>query len=102
LKICTPRKPNSARRKVVKALLFTKRFVLSYITGNRHNLSKYGKVLIRGGGARDVPVVNFTCIRGKFDFSGLAGIKRRRSIYGLKLDLNLKVHIRRKFRQKQD
>jgi hypothetical protein len=55
--------------------------------------------LISGGGARDVPVVNFTCIRGKFDLIGLFGKKRRRSIYGLKCNMDLKTHIRRKFRE---
>jgi small subunit ribosomal protein S12 len=98
LRICTPRKPNSARRKVVKAFFYTKRSVISYIPGNHHNLSKFAKVLISGGGARDLPVVNFTCIRGKYDFCGLYGKKRRRSIYGLKCDSSLKIFVRRKFR----
>lgn len=97
--ICTPRKPNSARRRVAKARLFTRRFVLAYIPGHGHNLRSFSKVLISGGGARDVPVVNFTCIRGKFDLIGLFGKKRRRSIYGLKCNMDLKTHIRRKFRE---
>jgi small subunit ribosomal protein S12 len=99
LRICTPRKPNSARRRVARARFFTRRFVLAYIPGHGHNLRSFSKTLISGGGARDVPVVNFTCIRGNRDFLGLYGKKRRRSIYGLQLSSSLKIHIRRKFRE---
>lgn len=101
LRICTPRKPNSARRPAVKLKLSTKKNALAHIPGSGHNLRKFSKVLINGNGARDLPVVNYTCIRGVYDFSPLTGIKRRRSIYGLKLDSTLKKHIRRKFRKLQ-
>lgn len=98
LRICTPRKPNSARRPAVKLRLTTKKRALAHIPGHKHNLRKFSKVLINGNAARDLPVVNYTCIRGVYDFNPLYGVKRRRSIYGLKKDNNLKTHIRRKFR----
>lgn len=101
LRICTPRKPNSARRPAVKLKLSTKKNALAHIPGSGHNLRKFSKVLINGNGARDLPVVNYTCIRGVYDFAPLTHIKRRRSIYGLKLDPTLKTHIRRKLRKLQ-
>jgi len=101
LRICTPRKPNSARRPAVKLKLSTKKNALAHIPGSGHNLRKFSKVLINGNGARDLPVVNYTCIRGVYDFAPLMHIKRRRSIYGLKLDPTLKTHIRRKLRKLQ-
>lgn len=101
LRICTPRKPNSARRPAVKLKLSTKKHALAHIPGSGHNLRKFSKVLINGNGARDLPVVNYTCIRGVYDFSPLTHIKKRRSIYGLKLDPTLKKHVRRKLRKLQ-
>ena len=99
LRICTPRKPNSARRPVVKLFLSTKKKALAHIPGSGHNLRKHSKVLISGVGARDLPVVNYTCIRGKYDFIGLISKRRRRSIYGVKQIPELKKHIRRKLRK---
>lgn len=101
LRICTPRKPNSARRPAVKLKLSTKKKALAHIPGSGHNLRKFSKVLINGNAARDLPVVNYTCIRGVYDFGPLNNIKRRRSIYGLKLDPTLRTHIRRKLRKLQ-
>ena len=101
LRICTPRKPNSARRPVVKLKLSTKKNALAHIPGSGHNLRKFSKVLINGNGARDLPVVNYTCIRGVYDFAPLNNIKKRRSVYGLKLDPTLKTHIKRKLRKLQ-
>lgn len=98
LRICTPRKPNSARRPAVKLKLSTRKKALAHIPGSGHNLRKFSKVLINGNAARDLPVVNYTCIRGKFDFAPLKDAKKRRSIYGLKGDPSLRTHIRRKFR----
>lgn len=95
LRICTPRKPNSARRPVVKAILSTHKKVLSHIPGSGHTLKRHSRTLIKGVGARDLPVVNYTCIRGVYDFEPLRGKKRRRSIYGLKLSSDLKTHVRR-------
>lgn len=98
LRICTPRKPNSARRPAVKIKLSTKKRALAHIPGSGHNLRKFSKILVNGNGARDLPVVNYTCIRGVYDFAPLQHVKKRRSIYGLKLDSSLRLHIRRKFR----
>ena len=71
LRICTPRKPNSARRPAVKLKLTTKKRALAHIPGSGHNLRKFSKVLINGNSARDLPVVNYTCIRGVYDFAPL-------------------------------
>lgn len=98
LRICTPRKPNSARRPAVKLRLSSKKKALAHIPGSGHNLRKFSKVLVNGNAARDLPVVNYTCIRGKFDFAPLKGVRKRRSIYGLKKDPSLRTHVRRKFR----
>lgn len=98
LRICTPKKPNSARRPVVKLRLTTKKRALAHIPGSGHNLRKFSKVLINGNRARDLPVVNYTCIRGVYDFAPLSHVRRRRSIYGLKQNPTLKTHIRRRFR----
>lgn len=98
LRICTPRKPNSARRPVVKVKLSTKKKALAHIPGSGHNLRRHSKTLICGVGARDLPVVNYSCLRGVYDFSPLFSKKRRRSIYGVKQLPELHTHIRRKFR----
>jgi ribosomal protein S12 len=98
LRICTPRKPNSARRPVVKAKLSSKVKVLSHIPGSGHNLRRHSRILVCGVGARDLPVVNYTCLRGVYDFSPLFSKKKRRSVYGVKQTPELKTHIRKKFR----
>lgn len=98
LRICTPRKPNSARRPVVKAMLSTQKKALSHIPGAGHTLKRHSRTLIKGVGARDLPVVNYTCIRGVYDFEPLSKKRRRRSIYGVKLASDLKTHIRRSIR----
>lgn len=98
LRICTPRKPNSARRPVVKAMLSTQKKALSHIPGAGHSLKRHSRTLIKGVGARDLPVVNYTCIRGVYDFEPLRGKRRRRSVYGLKLASDLRTHVRRSIR----
>jgi small subunit ribosomal protein S12 len=98
LRICTPRKPNSARRPAVKLKLSTKKKALAHIPGSGHNLRKFSKVLINGNRCRDLPVVNYSCIRGVYDFSPLSHVRRRRSVYGLKQNSTLKIHVRRKLR----
>lgn len=98
LRICTPRKPNSARRPVVKTMLSTRKKALSHIPGIGHTLKRHSRTLIKGVGARDLPVVNYTCIRGVYDFEPLLKKKRRRSIYGAKLAADLKNHVRRNIR----
>lgn len=99
LRIATPRKPNSARRQIVKTKLSSKKFALAYIPGSGHNLRKHSRVLVCGVGARDLPVVNYSCLRGVYDFAPLFTKRRRRSVYGVKKPAELKTHIRRKFRE---
>lgn len=99
LRICTPRKPNSARRPIVKTRLTSKKKALAHIPGSGHNLRRHSRILIAGVGARDLPVVNYTCIRGVYDFSPLFSKKRRRSIYGVKQLPELKKHVRRRYRK---
>ncbi len=98
LRICTPRKPNSARRPVIKTMLSTQKKALSHIPGSGHTLKRHSRSLIKGVGARDLPVVNYTCIRGVYDFEPLYKKRRRRSIYGVKLASDLKTHVRRNIR----
>jgi small subunit ribosomal protein S12 len=99
LRIVTPRKPNSARRPVVKARLSSKKRVLAHIPGAGHTLRRHSKVLICGTGARDLPVVNYSCLRGVFDFAPLFSKRRRRSIYGVRQLPELKKHVRRRYRK---
>ena len=84
LRIQTPRKPNSARRNVVKLYLTTRRHTVSYVPGGKHNLKRYSTVLIRAGGARDLPGIYSKCLRGLKDLRTLLYKKRRRSLYALK------------------
>lgn len=98
LRITTPRKPNSARRPVAKVLLSNKKQRVAHIPGKGHSLRKHSEVLISGVGARDLPGVHFSCIRGKYDLTSVFGKTRRRSIYGLKKPDNLKKKLRRRFR----
>lgn len=98
VRITTPRKPNSARRPVVKTLLSSKKQRVAHIPGKGHNLRKHSEVLISGVGARDLPGVHFSCIRGVYDLSPVTGKIRRRSIYGVKKQDLSKKKLRRKFR----
>lgn len=83
LKIVTPRKPNSARRPVVKAKLVNKKRVTAHIPGIGHTVRRFSEVLIRGGGPRDLPGVNYRCCRGAYDLGPVLRRKRRKSIYGI-------------------
>lgn len=98
VRVATPRKPNSARRAVVKVLLSNKKHRVVHVPGKGHNLRKHSEVLISGVGARDLPGVHYSCIRGVYDLSPVAGKTRRRSIYGVKRPDVLKKKLRRKFR----
>lgn len=100
-RIVTPKKPNSARRPVAKiAFLSNKKQTIAHIPGIGHNLRKHSTVLVRGGGARDLPGVSYTCIRSVYDLSGVLNKKRRRSIYGVPAPVSSdkKKKLRRKFR----
>lgn len=99
-RICTPRKPNSARRPVAKIKLRTGRWVVAHIPGIGHTLRKHSSVLICGVGARDLPGVRHSCIRGVKDFLGVLNKTKRRSIYGVKYSSKDVKKLRRKFRQK--
>lgn len=80
----TPKKPNSALRKVAKVKLTNKKIVESYIPGEGHNLRTFSSVLIRGGRVQDLPGVKYKCIRGKLEFNGVPNRKTSRSRYGTK------------------
>jgi small subunit ribosomal protein S12 len=81
----TPKKPNSALRKVVTVKTSNNYKILSYIPGEGHNLQEYSPVLIRGGRVKDLPGVKYHLIRGKYDFFGLINRKSSRSKYGTKI-----------------
>ena len=80
----TPKKPNSALRKIVKLRLSNKKQIYAYIPGEGHSLQEYSNVLIRGGRVKDLPGIKYHLVRGKLDFSGLKGRKTSRSKYGTK------------------
>ena len=84
IRITTPRKPNSARRKTVKLRITNKKRPVSYVRGGVHNLKRFSTVMIAGQGPKDLPGVYSRCIRGKFDLNPLYLKRRRRSIYGMK------------------
>jgi len=80
----TPKKPNSALRKVARLRISTKRKISAYIPGEGHTLQEYSTVLMRGGRVKDLPGIKYHLIRGKFDFLGLKNRKTSRSKYGTK------------------
>ena len=80
----TPKKPNSALRKVCKVRLTSGYEVISYIGGEGHNLQEHSVVLIRGGRVKDLPGVRYHTVRGTLDTSGVDDRKQRRSKYGAK------------------
>jgi small subunit ribosomal protein S12 len=80
----TPKKPNSALRKVAKVRLIGGQEIISYIGGEGHNLQEHSVVLIRGGRVKDLPGVKYHIIRGALDAKGVKDRKRGRSKYGTK------------------
>ncbi len=80
----TPKKPNSALRKVTRVRLSNGKEVTAYIGGEGHNLQEHSIVLIRGGRVRDLPGVRYHVIRGRLDTLGVEGRKQGRSKYGTK------------------
>jgi len=80
----TPKKPNSALRKVARVRLSNGAEVTAYIPGEGHNLQEHSIVLIRGGRVKDLPGVRYHIVRGTLDTSGVAGRKQERSKYGTK------------------
>ena len=80
----TPKKPNSALRKVAKVRLTNGYEVISYIPGEGHNLQEHSVVLIRGGRVKDLPGVRYHILRGVLDTQGVSSRRQRRSKYGAK------------------
>ena len=80
----TPKKPNSALRKVARVRLTNGNEVNAYIGGEGHNLQEYSVVLVRGGRVKDLPGVRYHILRGNLDTQGVADRKKRRSLYGTK------------------
>ncbi|KKQ51970.1 30S ribosomal protein S12 [Candidatus Woesebacteria bacterium RIFCSPHIGHO2_01_FULL_39_17] len=80
----TPRKPNSALRKVARVRLSNKQEVTAYIPGEGHELSEHAIILIRGGTVKDLPGIKYKVIRAKYDTTGVVGRKSSRSKYGTK------------------
>jgi small subunit ribosomal protein S12 len=84
VKTMTPKKPNSALRKVARVRLSNRLEVTAYIQGEGHNLAEHSVVLLRGGRVKDLPGVKYHIIRGKFDCAGVVNRKSSRSKYGVK------------------
>ena len=80
----TPKKPNSAQRKVARVKLAKGREVTAYIPGEGHNLQEHSVVMIRGGRVKDLPGVKYHIIRGVLDTKGVDSRKQGRSLYGAK------------------
>lgn len=81
----TPKKPNSALRKVARVRLSNKQEVTAYIPGEGHELAEHSIVLVRGGRVKDLPGVKYHVVRGKFDTTGVVGRQKGRSRYGAKM-----------------
>ena len=84
VKTMTPKKPNSALRKVARVRLSNKQEVTAYIPGIGHELNEHAIVLIRGGRVADLPGVKYHIVRGKYDMTGVVNRKQGRSRYGTK------------------
>lgn len=85
VKTMTPKKPNSALRKVARVRLSNRAEVTAYIQGEGHSLAEHGIVLVRGGRVKDLPGVKYHLVRGKYDLAGVVGRKQGRSRYGTKM-----------------
>jgi small subunit ribosomal protein S12 len=84
VKTMTPKKPNSALRKVARVRLSNRTEVTAYIPGIGHNLAQHSIVLVRGGRRRDLPGVKYFVVRGRFDTQGVQNRQQGRSRYGAK------------------
>lgn len=84
VKTMTPKKPNSALRKVARVRLSNGREVTAYIPGEGHNLQEHSVVMVKAGRKRDLPGVRYIVVRGKYDASAVEGRKKARSKYGAK------------------
>lgn len=86
----TPKKPNSALRKIAKVRLTNGMEITAYIPGEGHNLQEHSVVLVRGGRVKDLPGVRYHIVRGKLDTLGVEGRKQGRSLYGAKKEEEVK------------
>lgn len=84
VKTMTPKKPNSALRKIARVKLTNGQEITAYIPGEGHNLQEHSIVLVRGGRVKDLPGVRYHVVRGSLDMLGVEGRKRGRSKYGTK------------------
>lgn len=84
VKTMTPKKPNSALRKIARVRLSNGMAVTAYIPGEGHNLQEHSVVLVKAGRKRDLPGVRYIVVRGKYDTEGVSGRTRGRSKYGVK------------------
>ena len=84
VKTMTPKKPNSALRKIARVRLSNGKEITAYIPGEGHNLQEHSIVLVRGGRVRDLPGVRYHIVRGALDTLGVQGRKQSRSLYGAK------------------
>jgi small subunit ribosomal protein S12 len=91
VKTMTPKKPNSALRKIARVRLSNKTEVTAYIPGIGHNIAEHGIVLVRGGRVKDLPGVKYHIVRGKFDSAGVENRQQGRSKYGAKTTTGPKV-----------
>jgi len=88
VKTMTPKKPNSALRKVARVKLSNGQEITAYIPGEGHNLQEHSVVLVKAGRKRDLPGVKYIVVRGVYDCAGVSGRKKARSKYGAKLEEN--------------
>jgi small subunit ribosomal protein S12 len=84
VKTMTPKKPNSALRKVARVRLSNRQEITAYIQGEGHTLAEHAVVLVRGGRVKDLPGVKYHLVRGAYDLAGVVGRKTSRSKYGTK------------------
>ena len=84
VKTATPRKPNSAQRRVARIRLSNGKEITAYIPGIGHNLQTHAEVLIKGKGPKDLPNTSYRVVRGKYATEGVVGRKTSRSLYGVK------------------
>lgn len=82
VRITTPRKPNSARRKTIKGFYKFRKVVQAYVPGGHHNLKQFSQIKVHGNGARDLPGIYVNAIRGVKDLKGVLHKKKRRSLFG--------------------
>ena len=85
VKTLTPKKPNSALRKVARVRLSNRQEITAYIPGEGHNLAEHSLVMVRGGRVKDLPGVKYHIVRGKYDAAGVEGRKKARSKYGTRV-----------------